>query len=177
VDRARRRGAAVLFAVAALAYLADRLTKVWAESRLVNAPIELIDGVLTLRFTTNSGGAFSIGGSTPWIFVTASVVVIVIIVVTSFRHTDVLSAVAVGLILGGALGNLTDRATRGPGFGGRVVDFIDVHVWPIFNLADTAIVVGALLLAARSFLDGRGERGHDDRRIAEHDDAGRSDAG
>jgi signal peptidase II len=84
--------------------------------------------------------------------------------------------VAVGLILGGALGNLTDRATRGPGFGGRVVDFIDVHVWPIFNVADTAIVVGALLLAAGSFLDGRAERGQDDRRIAEHD-AGRSDAG
>jgi signal peptidase II len=177
VDRARRRGAAVLFAVAVFAYVADRITKVWAESRLVDAPIELIDGVLTLRFTTNSGGAFSIGGSTPWIFVTASVVVIAIIVVTAFRHTDALSAVAVGLILGGALGNLTDRATRGPGFRGRVVDFIDVHVWPIFNVADTAIVVGALLLAAGSLLDGRAVREGDGRRTADEDDAGRSDAG
>jgi signal peptidase II len=155
VDRARRRGATVLFVVAGLAYLADRLTKIWAERSLIDAPIEVIDGVLTFRFTTNSGGAFSIGGSTPWIFVTASVLVIGIIVVTAFRHTSVLSAVAVGLILGGALGNLTDRAIRGDGFRGRVVDFIDLHVWPIFNLADTAIVVGALILALGSFFDGR----------------------
>jgi signal peptidase II len=78
-------------------------------------------------------------------------------VVTAFRHTTVTSAVAVGLILGGALGNLTDRAIRGDGFRGRVVDFIDVHVWPIFNLADTAIVVGAVILALGSFLDGRAD--------------------
>jgi signal peptidase II len=156
VDRVRRRGAAVvLFSVATLAYLADRLTKIWAETRLVDAPIDVIDGVLTFRFTTNSGGAFSIGGSTPWVFVTASVVVIGIIVVTAFRHTNVASAVAVGLILGGALGNLTDRAIRGDAFRGRVVDFIDVHVWPIFNLADTAIVVGAVVLALGSILDDR----------------------
>jgi len=145
----------LLFSVAAAAFLADRVTKVWAESRLVDAPLEVIDGILTLRFTTNSGGAFSIGGSAPWIFVTASVLVIGIIVATAFRHTSLLSAAAVGLILGGALGNLTDRAIRGDGFRGRVVDFIDVHVWPIFNLADTAIVIGAVLLAVGSFIDAR----------------------
>ena len=155
MDRARRRGATLLFLVAGAVYVMDRVTKLWAERRLVDAPIEVIDGVLTLRFTTNSGGAFSIGGSTPWIFVTASIVVIGIIVATSFRHRSLLSAAAVGLILGGALGNLTDRAIRGDGFRGRVVDFIDVHVWPIFNLADTAIVVGAVLLALGSFFDGR----------------------
>ena len=155
MDRARRRGAALLFAVAGVAYVADRVTKLWAERSLVDAPIDVIDGVLTLRFTTNSGGAFSIGGSTPWIFVTASVVVAGIIVATSFRHTSLVSATAVGLILGGALGNLTDRAFRGDGFRGRVVDFIDVHVWPIFNLADTAIVLGAMILALGSFVDGR----------------------
>ena len=176
MDRARRRGAALLFAVAAVAYIADRLTKVWAESRLADAPIDVIDGVLTLRFTTNSGGAFSIGGSTPWIFVTASVVVIGIIVATSFRHASALSAVAVGLILGGALGNLTDRVTRGDAFRGRVVDFIDVHVWPIFNLADTAIVVGAVLLALGSFLDGRAERGERGPEPTAEDGAERPDA-
>jgi signal peptidase II len=155
VDRARLRGAVVLFGVGAFAFVADRLTKVWAESRLADGPIEVIPGVLTFRFTTNSGGAFSIGGSAPWIFVTASVLVIGVIVVTAFRHTSVVSALAAGLILGGALGNLTDRAIRGDGFRGRVVDFIDLHVWPIFNLADTAIVIGAILLALGSFLDGR----------------------
>jgi signal peptidase II len=155
VDRAHSRGAWLLFSVAGVAYVADRVTKLWAERSLIDAPIDVIDGVLTLRFTTNSGGAFSIGGSTPWIFVTASVVVIGIIVATSFRHTSLASAAAVGLILGGALGNLTDRAIRGDGFRGRVVDFIDVHVWPIFNLADTAIVLGAVLLALGSLVDGR----------------------
>ena len=61
-----------------------------------------------------------------------------------------LTAVALGLILGGALGNLTDRVVRGSGLLGRVIDFIDFHVWPIFNLADSAIVVGAVLLAIAS---------------------------
>jgi signal peptidase II len=56
-----------------------------------------------------------------------------------------------GLVLGGALGNLTDRAIRAPGMRGRVVDFIDFHVWPVFNVADTAIVVGAILLAWAGF--------------------------
>lgn len=155
MDRARRRGAITLFAVAAAAYVADRVTKVWAESRLVDAPIDVIDGVLTFRFTTNSGGAFSIGGSAPWIFVTASVIVTGLILATAFRHRSLPAAAAVGSILGGALGNLTDRAIRGPGFRGRVVDFIDLHVWPIFNLADTAIVVGAALLAVASFREDR----------------------
>jgi signal peptidase II len=70
------------------------------------------------------------------------------IVLTAFRHTRLLPAAALGLVLGGALGNLTDRALRGPGLlSGRVIDFIDFHVWPVFNLADSAIVVGAILLA------------------------------
>ena len=56
-------------------------------------------------------------------------------------------AVALGLILGGATGNLLDRVLRGSGLSGRVVDFIDLHVWPVFNVADAAIVVGAALLA------------------------------
>jgi signal peptidase II len=54
--------------------------------------------------------------------------------------------VALGLVLAGAVGNLTDRLIRGPGFSGEVVDFIDLHVWPVFNLADSAIVVGAAIL-------------------------------
>ena len=107
----------------------------------------MIPGVLTLRFTTNSGGAFSIGQSAPWFFVGVSAVVAVIILATAFRHTSLLVGVSLGLVLGGALGNLTDRAIRAPGMRGRVVDFIDFHVWPVFNLADTAIVVGAILLA------------------------------
>jgi signal peptidase II len=146
VDRAGRRAAATLFGTAAVAYLLDRVSKLWVERTLQDHPAELIRGVLTLRYTTNSGGAFSLGERAPWVFVGASLVVCVAIVLTATRHRGRLQAVALGLILGGALGNLTDRIVRGPAFRGRVVDFIDLHVWPVFNLADSAIVIGALLL-------------------------------
>jgi signal peptidase II len=157
VDARRSRAALVLFVTAAVAFGLDRLTKIWAEATLPGAPIDVIPGVLTLRFTTNSGGAFSIGQSAPWFFVGVSAIVIVAILVTSFRHTSRVTAVALGLVLGGALGNLTDRAVRGSGFRGSVVDFIDVHVWPVFNLADCAIVIGALVLALAGFRERRSE--------------------
>jgi signal peptidase II len=164
----RRRGAAILFGAAGLVYLLDRSSKIWAEGALPDHPIDVIPGAVTLRFTTNSGGAFSIGGSAPWLFASASVVVSALIVLTAFRRRSALTAIALGLILGGALGNLTDRITRGPGWSGTVVDFIDLHVWPIFNLADTAIVVGAILLAVASSRSDQpkapapGEPAHDD---------------
>jgi signal peptidase II len=151
VDPQRSRAAQTLFVAAFVAYGIDRVTKIWAEATLPGAPIEVIPGVLTLRFTTNSGGAFSIGRSAPWFFVGVTAIVVVAILATSFRHTNRLVAASIGLILGGALGNLTDRAFRAPAFRGRVVDFVDLQVWPVFNLADTAIVVGAILLAVLGF--------------------------
>jgi len=152
VDVARRRAGLLVWAVAGGVLLADRLTKLWAERSLVDAPIDVIRGVLTLRFTSNPGGAFSILTSVPWFFVVAAATVSVIVGVVAFlRDRPRLQSVALGLILGGALGNLLDRVTRGPGFRGEVVDFIDVHVWPVFNLADAAVVIGALLLVASSF--------------------------
>lgn len=166
MEATRRRAAVALFATAGVVYLLDRLTKVWAERALVDGPIDLIPGALTLRFTTNSGGAFSIGQSAPWFFATVTIVVSTIIVVTAFRHTSVLTGVGLGLILGGALGNLTDRAIRGSGLRGRVIDFVDPHIWPIFNVADAAIVIGALLLVLGAFradreAEGSGIEGRD----------------
>jgi signal peptidase II len=154
VDRVRRRGAAILFGTAAAVYLLDRVTKLWAERTLADAPIEVIRGALTLRFTTNSGGAFSLGQSAPWLFAGATITVSLVIVATAFRHRDPVIAAALGLILGGALGNLTDRALRGPGLSGQVIDFVDPHIWPIFNVADASIVIGALLLAWSSYRSG-----------------------
>ena len=147
MDTSRRRAALTLFVAAFLAYGLYRITKIWAARSLPGDPVDVIPGVLTFRFTTNSGGAFSIGQSAPWFFVGVTAVVAVIILATSFRHTSRLVGASLGLVLGGALGNLTDRLIRAPGLRGRVVDFIDFHVWPVFNLADTAIVVGAILLA------------------------------
>jgi signal peptidase II len=158
VERLGRRGAAILFVTAAAVYVLDRLTKLWAEHALADHPIEVIRGALTLRFTTNSGGAFSLGTSAPWLFAGASFAVSILIVVTASRHRSVLACVATGLILGGALGNLTDRVTRAPGLRGEVIDFVDPHIWPIFNAADACIVVGALLLALAGILGDRQER-------------------
>jgi signal peptidase II len=147
VDPRRSRAARTLLLAALVSYGIDRITKIWAAETLPGDPIDVVPGVLTFRFTTNSGGAFSIGQSAPWFFVGVTAVVVVIILATAFRHTSRIVGASLGLILGGALGNLTDRAIRAPGLRGRVVDFIDFHVWPVFNLADSAIVVGAILLA------------------------------
>ena len=142
------RSAVILFGTAAGALAVDRVSKLIVEHTLEGRPpVTLIPHVLDLRFTTNSGGAFSLGESAPWVFVGASVVVSALIMVTAFRHSTALTSVALGLILGGALGNLTDRMVRGPRLTGHVVDFIDFHVWPVFNAADSAIVIGAVLLA------------------------------
>jgi signal peptidase II len=159
----RGRSAGAIFAVAAAVWTLDRVSKLWVERTLVGRPpITVIPGVLDLRFTTNPGGAFSLGQRSPWIFVGASILVSVAIVVTAFRHTNVATSLALGLILGGAVGNLTDRIVRGPGFSGHVVDFVDFHVWPVFNLADSAIVVGAVVLAVSSFAADRNrEPSHD----------------
>jgi signal peptidase II len=144
-----RRLAGWLYGTAGLAYLVDRITKLWAERALAGRPpVTVIPGVLQLNYTTNSGGAFGLGQSAPWVFVAATILVAAAIVASSFRLRSAPTAVALGLILGGAFGNLTDRAARGDGLlSGRVVDFIDFHVWPVFNVADSAIVIGALLLA------------------------------
>jgi signal peptidase II len=147
-----------LYAVAAGALLLDQLSKAWVERALAGKPpIQVIPGVLSLTYTTNSGGAFGFGESAPWLFAGATIVVSAVIVVVSTRPIRSWIAVSLGLILGGALGNLADRVSNGPGFSGRVTDFIDLQVWPIFNLADTAIVLGAAILAVASF-DGADER-------------------
>jgi signal peptidase II len=143
----RVRLAAFLYGAAATAYALDRVTKILAERDLAGRPpIELIPHVLRLNYTTNSGGAFGLFGGQPWLFFVATLAVCLVIVVASRRLGSVATAVGLGMILGGALGNLTDRVIRGPGVSGRVVDFIDFRVWPVFNLADSAIVIGAAIV-------------------------------
>jgi signal peptidase II len=138
----------VVLAVAATIVVVDQLTKWWALSALGDG--HTVSVVWTLRFnlTFNSGMAFSRGqGLGPIIGVLAFVVVIVL--VGSLARTAVgVARIAVGLVIGGALGNLGDRVFRsGGGFlRGRVIDFVDLQWWPVFNVADAAIVIGGLLL-------------------------------
>jgi signal peptidase II len=140
----RARLATYLYGIAVLVYTVDRVTK-WVVQRELagRPPIDLISGVLRLRYTTNTGGAFGLFGGQAWLFFLATLVVCVVIVAASTRLGSVPSAIGLGLILGGALGNLTDRLVRGPR---GVVDFIDFRVWPVFNAADSAIVIGAVVI-------------------------------
>ena len=139
--------AARLYAAGALVYLLDRITKLLAERHLAGrAPIDLIPRVVRLNYTTNSGGAFGLFRGQPWLFFGATVLVCLAIVLASTRLSRAAIALGLGLILGGALGNLTDRIIHGPGVSGRVVDFIDFRIWPVFNLADSAIVIGAFVV-------------------------------
>lgn len=142
------RLAIVLYSTAAVAYVLDRLTKVLAESHLANRPpIRVIPGVLDLRYTTNSGGAFGLFAGQPWLFFIATILVcLAIVAIASPKLTSTPTALGLGLILGGALGNLTDRIIRGDGISGRVVDFVDFQIWPVFNVADSAIVTGAAVI-------------------------------
>jgi signal peptidase II len=158
MDAARRRGGVTLWITAAIVLVCDRLTKLWAEHALPDHPRDVIDGIVSLRYTTNSGGAFSLGDRAPLVFAVAAIVVCAAIAITSFRSRPTVQGIALGLILGGASGNLLDRLLRGPGLSGRVIDFIDLHVWPVFNLADASIVLGALLLAVGALRDGRSAR-------------------
>ena len=142
----RLRLAPLVFATAAGAYALDRVTKILAEHLLPGNPVTLIPGVLHLTYTTNRGGAFGLFGNAPYLFLAATLVVCLAIVIASVGVTRPVLAGGMGLVLGGALGNLTDRIVRGDGLDGRVIDFVDFRVWPVFNLADAAIVVGAALI-------------------------------
>lgn len=111
-------------------------------------PVRLLGGVLTLCESRNPGAAFGIGGtSTTIVFTAIAVGVIIFIVRTSRQIYSLPWAIALGLLLGGATGNLTDRIFRSPGpLRGWVVDWIQLPHWPVFNLADSAITCGAVLM-------------------------------
>jgi signal peptidase II len=139
-------------AVAAVIVLVDQLTKIWAVSALSDGPVEVIGSLLQFRLTRNPGGAFSLlTGLTPVLAVLAGVMVVYIIRTTR-RTADVVMAYSLTLVLGGAVGNLVDRLVRSPGFlRGEVVDFIKVPNWPTFNVADSAITIGVILIAIRGW--------------------------
>jgi signal peptidase II len=138
--------------------LLDQATKVLAVHTL-EAQGRIVDlGFIDLNVIRNSGGAFGIPGI-PGMFVVVTIIVIGL-VVRALPSTDRLSlAVAYGLVCGGALGNVMDRLFRDPGFpSGAVVDFFDLRWWPIFNIADIGIVLGALSIAVLMTMLDREER-------------------
>ena len=131
------------------------MTKELALTALDDGPVDLIEGALRLNLTFNSGGAFGIGQDVPGLFLIATVGIVGTILVVARKVTDARWLVPLGTVLGGGLGNAYDRVFRD--LGGGVVDFIDLHVWPIFNVADMAIVTGALVMFVLGWRDKDGE--------------------
>ena len=139
--------------LALLVIALDRWTKRLVAARIaMYTHIQVIPGFLRLTHTENTGAAFSLFADSPshWrttLLISFSVVAMVVVIVLLWKqqHAFTLTGIALSLILGGAFGNLWDRVARG-----RVVDFLLFYVkqyqWPVFNLADSAIVVGASLL-------------------------------
>lgn len=125
--------------IASAVVAADQLTKSFALANF-EPPIHVINGILTLRVAFNSGGAFGILQGLPEVFLIATVVTAIVILFW-VRKLDQPGWIApLGLVLGGGMGNVADRLFRDTG--GRVVDFVDISAWPVFNLADACIVIG-----------------------------------
>ena len=157
--RAERRLVLVIAVIAVVVVVLDQLTKLVVLHRLApGAPVTVVPGLVALTLVMNPGLAFGLLGSVPrtwrWLVAALSLVALGVLARVALRMLPAsgpVGKVAIGLIFGGAVGNLIDRARFG-----AVVDFVDVHWrgwhWPAFNVADSAITVGVALLAARLLL-------------------------
>lgn len=166
-----RRCLILSLVVAALIYAADQLTKLWVVAELpLGQQFPVVPGLLWWQHIRNSGAAFSLGSDFTWIFTVVMAAVVVFIAATLRKVRHPIWAAGLGLVLGGASGNLTDRLVREPSFGqGHVVDFIAVPNFAIFNLADCGVVVGIAVIMIL-ILGDRDMTRPADRRTADTDD-------
>jgi signal peptidase II len=150
---ARLRLYVVLLGLAALVLVLDQATKVWVLATLTPGdPVKVLGSAIQLNLIRNPGAAFSIGNGSTWLLTAVSLGILVWVVIGARKVGNMPWAVALGLLLGGAVGNLIDRVFRAPGPGrGHVVDFIDYFGLFIGNVADIAIVVGAGIIMVLSF--------------------------
>jgi len=149
----------LLGVLATVVFAADVVTKVVGVALLEGSePVRLLGGAVYLVLVRNPGAAFSLATGYTWLLTLVAGAVVIAIIRISRRLRSTGWAVALGLVLGGALGNLADRLFRTPGpFLGHVVDTVslfapDGSVWPVFNLADAAIVSGGALLVVLALL-------------------------
>lgn len=163
----RRPKLFLLAGIAISVLVLDQLTKAVALTELAGRePIELLGGLLTLRLVFNPGAAFGIGQGYTVVLTAVMITVAIVILRVARNLASTWWAAALGLLLGGALGNLGDRLFRAPGpFEGHVIDFIDSPFTLVFNLADSAITSAGVVMIVLTFrgvhLDGT--RGSDDR--------------
>jgi signal peptidase II len=151
-----RGGLRLSLLVAAAWFAVDQLTKTWALRNLQDQNVDLF-WTLRLNLSFNSGMAFGQGRGLGPVIGVVALVVVVVLVVTLRRGGSTLGAVATGMVIGGAAGNVADRLFRAEDglLSGPVVDFIDFQWWPIFNVADIGIVCGGLLLLVAAWRSDR----------------------
>ena len=137
----------MLVAAAMAVLAADQLTKAWAVAALDSGPVHVL-GPLRLALVYNKAGAFGLGGAFVPFLAVAALAVVLVMAATGSTATRPVVAGSLGLLVGGAVGNVVDRLFRGSGgfLDGAVVDFVDLGFWPVFNVADSAITCGCLLL-------------------------------
>lgn len=143
----------VLFAaVAAAAYAVDVVAKVLAVEKLTDRDVKVVGDLLVLHLVRNPGAAFSTGTAYTEVFSVVSIVAVLVIAWFSRRLGSTAWAVALGLLMAGVAGNLTDRLVREPGpLRGHVVDFFMLPHWPVFNVADICIDVAAVLILVQVY--------------------------
>jgi signal peptidase II len=153
MDTTHARRLPLALSIAAVVLVLDQATKFWAERTLTGrAPIPVLGEFLQLRLLYNPGAAFSIGAGNTWIFTIVAAVAVVVLVRYAAQPQPAFRVVVLALLLGGATTHLLDRLFRAPGFArGHVVDFIDYNGWFVGNVADIALVCGAVLLVLLSF--------------------------
>jgi signal peptidase II len=146
-SKGRVQSLAPSLVVAGLWLALDQLTKHWAVNHLTDGHVDHLFWTLQFNLAFNSGMAFSRGRGLGPIIGVVALIVIVVLLLSLRRNDSRLGQVAVGMVIGGALGNVADRLFRGDGWlHGSVIDFIDPQWWPIFNVADIGVVVGGILL-------------------------------
>jgi len=147
-----RRRLKLLLVVAAVVLVVDIVTKVLAVRLLTpGQPVPIVGDTVTWTLVRNSGAAFSMATGYTWALTLVATGVVIGIIWMGRRLVSPWWAIGLGMILGGATGNLVDRFFRSPGpLRGHVVDFFSVGWWPVFNVADPAVVGGAILLVGLS---------------------------
>ena len=156
----RKRAIMVALVVGAVALFIDRATKAMAEVWLEpGASVPVLADLLSLRLVYNPGAAFSLGAGSTWILTVLSLVAVIVTIVFAVRLRGVWWGIALGMILGGALGNLLDRLFNPPSFGqGHVTDFIAYGDLFIGNVADIVLVAGFGLIGLRAVIGSRDRR-------------------
>jgi len=170
----RGRALGLFGAVAFTAYAVDLVTKVVAVAELQDrAPVRVVGELLQLTLVRNPGAAFSTGTSYTLVLSLIAVAAVCVVLYVARTLSDRLWAVGLGCLLGGVLGNLTDRLFREPGpLRGHVIDWIQLPNWPVFNVADMCIDAAAVVIVVQAL---RGVSPNGSREASDHGQDGRQD--